>query len=314
MSFTFGADPEFIVVNNDEFKSAIGVLSRKENATLKNKNKYYFDNVLAEIAILPGKNKSEVLSNFKTALHDLAKLIKPNKFIIKASGHYPKKELACPEAKIAGCNAEWSVYSLQEVYPPDEDVEMMDGYYQFKTSFRSAGGHIHLGSENLLDSMVNHNVIRMMDLFLGIPSIFLDTDETSRSRRKIYGHAGSHRQPDHGLEYRTLGNFWFSSPELVSLIYDLSEFSLEFVDKKYHERFWSVNEDLLDEEDPSVAYTCFGYDVNSLRKAIDTCNKKTAEKFMMFIGNYLPASLMSEIDRLSGQPLQDPYESWAINV
>jgi hypothetical protein len=197
-------------------------------------------------------------------------------------------------------------------FPPDEVVDLLDGYYQFKTPFRSAGGHIHLGSENLQDPMQVFSVIRMMDLFIGIPSIFLDTDDTSKERRRIYGHAGSHRVPDYGLEYRALGNFWLSSPELVGLMYDLSSFVLDFVGNNSHERFWSVDEDLLDEDDPSLAYSCFGYDVNMLKKSINTCNKKSAEKFMIFISNYLPSHLMQEIERLSGKPLQDPYVAWSI--
>ena len=310
--FSFGLDPEFMLMQDSELKSAISFLPKKENAISKNGNDFYFDNVLAEIAIKPANSKDEAITNIQSALQNLAKLIGSAKFVIKASGNYPKSELNCSDAKIAGCNPEWNVYSLQQVFPPDEDVDLLDGYYQFKTPFRSAGGHIHLGSDDLEDPMQVFGVIRMMDLFIGIPSIFLDTDETSKDRRRIYGHAGSHRVPEYGLEYRTLGNFWLSSPELVGLIYDLSSFVLDFVGNKHHERFWKINEDLLDEEDPSLAYSCVGYDVNALKKAINTCNKKLADKFMIFAGNYLPDNLLNEIDRLSGKPLQNPYDAWSI--
>lgn len=311
-SFSFGCDPEFMIEHHEELKSAIGILPKKENAVSKNGHGYYYDNVLAEISVKPANTQDEALINVRQALHGLARLVSPGKFIIRASANYPNKELNCSEAKIAGCNPEWDVYTLQCVFPPDEDVDMLDGYYQFKTAFRSAGGHIHLGSEKLQDPAEVFSVIRMMDLFIGIPSIFLDTDETSKDRRRIYGHAGSHRIPDYGLEYRALGNFWLSSPELVALMYGLSAFVLNFVDKKHHERFWTVNEELLDEDDPSLAYSCHGYDCNALIKTINTCNRKQAEKFMMFVGNYLPTSLLKEIDRLSGKPLQDPYVAWDI--
>jgi len=313
MSFTFGSDPEFMLTHHDELKSAIGILPKKENATVKNGNGYYFDNVLAEIAVKPAKSKDEALANVRDALTGLARLVSPGKFVIRASANYPKKELNCPDAKIAGCNPEWNVYTLQMVFPPDEDVDLQDGFYQFKGPFRSAGGHIHLGSERLLDPTEMFSVVRMMDLFVGIPSIFLDTDETSKERRRIYGHAGSHRSPEYGVEYRALGNFWFSSPELVALMYDLSAFTLKFVEQKLHERFWSVNEDLLDDDDPSIAYKCFGYDLKLLLKAINNCDRKQAEKFMMFVSNYLPTKLVAEIDRLSGRPLPDPYEAWNLS-
>ena len=312
MQFTWGSDPEFMIVHHGELKSAIDILPPKETPIKKNGNAFYFDNVLAEIAVKPAETKNEALNNIKKSLCELAKIVSPAKFVIKASANFPYKEISGPKAKIAGCNPEWNAYSLQIVLPPDEEVELMEGYYQFKTPFRSAGGHIHLGAEELLDESVILNVIRMMDLFIGIPSLYLDLDPTSINRRRIYGHAGSHRKTEYGLEYRTLGNFWLSSPKLVSLIYDLSEFTLNFVEQNLHEKFWSVNEDLLDEEDPSVAYNCFGYDINSLINCINNCDKSQADKFMTFISNYLPDKLYNEIENLIGQPLPDIYESWGI--
>jgi hypothetical protein len=301
-----------MIANNGELKSAIGILPRKEKAIVQNGNEFYFDNMLGEIAVKPARTQTEALSHIRQSLNDFAKIIKPNKFLIKASENYPKKEINCIDAKIAGCNPEWNVYTLECIFPPDEDVDLLDGYYQFKTHFRSAGGHIHVGSEMLHDNMEALNTIRMMDLFLGIPSIFLDTDETSGNRRRMYGHAGSHRITDYGIEYRALGNFWLSSPDLVALMYNLTNFTLDFVAKKQYEKFWTVDEELLDEEDPSVAYKCFGYDVSLMRQAIDTCNKNMASKFMIFINNYLPDELIREIDRLNGKPLQNPYTAWDI--
>lgn len=312
-NFSWGTDPEFMIIHHGELKSAIGILPKKEKAVVsKNGHSFYFDNVLAEISIKPANNKDEAVSNVRSALYELSKAVSPGKFIIRASDNYPKKELNCFDAKIASCNPEWDVYSLQQIFPPDEDVDLLDGYYQFKTLFRSAGGHIHIGSERLQDPLEAFGVIRMMDLFLGIPSIYMDTDITSKDRRKIYGHAGSHRMPEYGVEYRTLGNFWLSSPEHVSLIYDLTEFVLDFVENKNHEKFWSVDESLFDEDDPSLAYTCFGYNVEMLRKAINTCNKKEAEKFMMFISNYLPPRLLDAINQLSEKEIPDPYVAWNI--
>jgi hypothetical protein len=311
MSFTFGSDPEFMLTHMGELKSAIGILPKKENPMIKNGHRFYFDNVLSEMAIKPASSKKEAIENTKDALQIMSSTILPCKISIKASGNYSKKDINCPDARIAGCDPEWDVYTLQCLFPPDSEVDMIDGHYQFKTPFRSAGGHIHIGSESLQDPMEIFSAIRMMDLFIGIPSLFLDHDETSKDRRKIYGHAGSHRVPDHGLEYRVLGNFWFSSPDLFSLIYDLSEFVMNFVSEKTHERLWSVDEDML-EEDPIEAYTCFGYDVNLLQKAINTCDNKLATKFMMVVSNYLPNGLMQEIDRLSHMPIQNPYKTWEL--
>ena len=311
-NFCFGIDPEFILIEKSNFKSAIGVLPSKEKALEKNGNKYYFDNVLAEIAVKPAKSKKEALKNVQKALEGLAKLIDPIRFTIKASGNYPEEELNCEEARIASCNPEWNVYSLEQILPPDEDVDLLDGYYQFKTPFRSAGGHIHIGSDQLEDALETFNVIRMMDLFIGVPSILMDNDPSSKDRRKIYGHAGSHRIPEYGLEYRSLSNFWLSSPNHVDLIYDLTDFTLDFVKQKNQDQLWTVDEEILDGEEPSLAYDCFGYDPENLCETINTCNKEEAEKFMVLISKYIPKNLLQKINTLSKEGVSDPYIAWDI--
>jgi hypothetical protein len=304
MEFTFGCDPEFMLNRWEELQSAIPLLPKKEKAVLKNGNGFYFDNVLAEIAVKPSKTKKELFTNIQNALLHLAKLIKPCRFTIRSSARYPSKQLDDKEAKIAGCNPEWNVYTLKCILPPEEVIS--------KTTFRTAGGHIHVGAKGLDDPIKSFDVIRMMDLFIGIPSLFMDTDPTSKDRRKIYGHAGSHRMTDYGFEYRSLGNFWFSSPEHVSLIYDLVAFVLDFVENENHKKFWSVNEKMLQGNDPSRAYTCIGYDAKLLCKSINSCDKNQAEKFMLFIHNYLTDDLANRIEKLSEKPLPNPYESWEL--
>ena len=37
-----------------------------------------------------------------------------------------------------------------------------------------------------------------------------------------------------------------------------------------------------------------------------------ADKFLLFIQNYLPKNLIEKIESLSNKPLADPYESWEI--
>ena len=312
--FSFGNDPEYCLVQENQLKSAIGILSSKEHPKKIKGHRFYYDNVLAEIATKPGKNINDVLFNTQESLKILAELIHPLKFEIKAAMEYPAKELKCDQAKIAGCNPEWSVYTLDVIDPPEFLVDFKDGYLYFRGPLRTAGGHIHLGSELLSDSLPIFNVIRMMDLFIGIPSIFMDTDPTSKKRRTVYGLAGSHRIPEEGLrvEYRALGNFWLSSPEHVELIYDLSEFVLDFVGNEDHEKFWAIKEELLDDDDPSLAHICTGYDVAALQASINTCDKKQAAKFMMIVNNYLPSNLLTRITNLSGKDLPNPYDTWSL--
>lgn len=304
MNFTFGSDPEFMIGKNDEIVSAISLLPRKESSLNRSGSKFYYDNVLAEVAIKPASTKQQAVEHTRQALVQLSKLVKPYKFLIRSSAKYPIKQLTHKEARIAGCNPEWNVYTLKCVLPPEEIIS--------NTSFRTAGGHIHIGSEGLNNPVKAFDVIRMMDLFIGIPSLFLDRDESSKERRKIYGHAGSHRATNYGFEYRTLGNFWFQSPAHVELIYDLVNFALEFVAEGGHKKFWLVNEALLEGHDPSKAYKCTGYDAKLLCKTINGCDIQQAEKFLMFIHNYLPYDLSDKIELLSSQEMSDPYETWSL--
>jgi hypothetical protein len=304
MNFTFGTDPEFMVTRWEDLQSAIDLLPKKEASLARNGSRFYYDNVLAEIAVKPAKTREEAVANVRTALQNLAKLLKPARFVIRASAKYPVKQLAHKEAKIAGCNPEWDAYSLRCILPPDEIIS--------KTSFRTAGGHIHIGAELFTDPIQSFNAIRMMDLFMAVPALYLDTDESSKERRKVYGHAGSHRTTDYGFEYRALGNFWLSSPDHVRLMYDLTAFIIDFVEHEGHKKFWNFDSSMLESDNPSKAFACTGYDVKLLCKCINTCDKKLADKFMLIVHNYLPDELVHDIERLSGVSLPDPYEAWGI--
>jgi hypothetical protein len=57
MNFTFGSDPEFMISRWDELQSAIPLLPKKEQALIRNGSKFYYDNVLAEIAFKPASSK-----------------------------------------------------------------------------------------------------------------------------------------------------------------------------------------------------------------------------------------------------------------
>ena len=48
-------------------------------------------------------------------------------------------------------------------------------------------------------------------------TVVWDTDD---QRRQLYGKAGAFREQPHGVEYRTLSNFWIFSKDLISEVYD----------------------------------------------------------------------------------------------
>lgn len=300
MDFSIGSDPEFFL-QKEKYKSAIGILPSRENAIKKNECLYYYDNVLAEAQLKPANSKNEFIKNIQNCLKGLISIINPYEISLISALNFPENELKDKDARIAACNPEWCAYSLTQNLAPQEII--------MNTPFRTAGGHIHLGCNLLHEGIFILNTIKMLDLFLGIPSILLDKDKTAKDRRKIYGLAGSHRIPNHGVEYRTLGNFWLNSPELANFVYDVCNFVLNFVSEKGYEKFWSINEELLDADDPSLAYYCFGYDINLMRKAINNCDKKTANKFMLIVKNYWPDYITKTFDFLENKEF-NLYKEW----
>jgi hypothetical protein len=306
-----GSDPEFMLTKNDQYFSAISIIpANKYERQRIGRNEFYHDNVMAECAVYPGKTKSDVISNIRECLNDYIQLIKPYKLKVQASQNYPASELLDPRAKKAGCDPEMDVYSLTTVKPPEEE---------FATNpLRTAGGHIHLGCKMAQDEFQGYFIIRMLDLCLGLPSIYLDKDTSSPMRRKIYGNAGRFRKPKWGVEYRSLGNFWLASPTLVILIYDVCNFVLEFVKKERHYDFWSVDDRLNDPESwydedwsPACSYHCNGYNLNDLRAAIDDSDKNKGEQFWPILEKIMPKELFFELKK--DYPTYDLYKEWTIN-
>lgn len=306
MSLTFGSDPEFMLVRDGRYYSATGIVSgTKERRLTHGGHEFYYDNVMAECAIRPSNSKEETLHNFRECFHHYAKLVHPYRLTPQASFNFPSQQLLHKDARDVGCKTEYCAYLLQEI--KDENTI----YLIKKTNFRSAGGHIHLGSKSLQDSYNQAFVVRMLDLFLGLPLIFIDRDGTAPMRRQIYGRAGRHRRPAHGLEYRTPGNYWLSSPELVGLVYDLCVFSVKFVEAGRHWKFWRVD----DEERPDYwnAHKCFGYDLQELRDSIDHSNLACGEKFLHLIRHHLPVQLLRTLcDAAEYRGKHDFYEEWGL--
>jgi len=85
---------------------------------------------------------------------------------------------------------------------------------------RSGAGHIHVGSGVFGPdkTYIDHNKgIKAFDMLVGIPAVLCDRDPGAAERRKVYGLAGEYRLPSHGVEYRTLSNFWLRNYALFSL-------------------------------------------------------------------------------------------------
>ena len=312
MRFSFGTDPEFMITRDGQYFSAISLVpSTKYERHKIGDGEFYHDNVMAECAVPPSKTKEDTINNIGTVLRDYATLIRPFQLKIQASQDYPTSELQHPEAKKIGCDPEWDVYSLKVVKPPEEEF--------ITNPLRTAGGHIHLGCKLAQDEFQGYFIVRMLDLCLGLPSIYLDNDPSSKARRKIYGNAGRFRVPKWGIEYRSLGNFWLASPDLVGLVYDICDFVLDFVRKEKYYSLWSVDKDKLYDPNswydenwtPADCYHCTGYNLADLRSAIDDSDRDKGEQFCPLLKKIMPHRLINRLENI--HPTYDFYKEWNIN-
>lgn len=314
MKFTFGTDPEFVLVDkNNKACSAIPILKGDKNSRKKSGNCYfYYDNVLGECSLPPASSKKEAVENIGDCLKRFAKLVRPYKIAPIASYVFDKSELLHEDAFKINCEKEICAYAI--------DIANVDEKVFEKTDLRSAGGHIHLGNEMILQGYNSIMLIKMLDLFLGIPSIFVDHDPSSKTRKKLYGNAGRYRCTPYGVEYRSMGNFWLSSPKYVELIYDICDFSLDFVLSGKVNDLWTVDEKRLYSREawsdvnfhPSQCHTCTAYDVDLLRKTINNMDVKSGKKFLSYANDFYPTKIKNQIEELSVVKSYDLYEEWKI--
>lgn len=304
---TLGSDPELLIVKGTKPQSAIGVVQgTAENRIYIKGHAFYYDNVLAECAIKPGRSKKDVVGNFREALEIYAKMVRPFKLKPQACCDFPDSQLRHEDARKVGCAPDWCAYEVKLKEPPKEAIQ--------NGNLRSCGGHIHLGSDLLAsDGPEPILAIYLLDLFVGVPSLWLDKDPTSARRRAIYGHAGRYRSKDYGLEYRSLSNFWLTSPDLVGLIYDLCKFTHDYLEDGRGWDLWKFDEEVFyDTTELSEAWTC-SYDTAMLRKAINFGDQKLAEPLLKLAMDQMPKTLRTNVQAMMDRAEDgDFYANWGL--
>ena len=103
------------------------------------------------------------------------------------------------------CDPDYNAYT-EEVNPKPEGAS---------TNLRSAGFHVHVGYPNQ-NYETSVNIVKWMDVFLGVPSLLLDPDT---ERRKLYGKAGCFRLQPWGVEYRVLSSYMMHNETFIRYVY-----------------------------------------------------------------------------------------------
>jgi len=245
---TIGSDPELFLIN----ENGVGIPSEeyfkgsKEDPTdLKGGYMILCDNVMVEYNIPAVKTADDFVNAHKKMFNYIEKNTPDYIFIdVSPSKFFIKEKLQGEKAKEFGCEPDFSAWLQEENEKPDPEEGL-----------RSCGGHIHVGYPN--PEMDNSEFyIRLMDYFLGVPSVLLDEDT---KRRTMYGKAGCCRFKPYGFEYRTLSNFWLTDEKTIKWVFN-----------QVHKMFEFANNNLT-----------FDFpDREEIQECINTSNKQLAEKLI----------------------------------
>jgi hypothetical protein len=223
-NFLIGTDPEFFLYSEEKNKyiPVCGLVGgTKDNPLpIATENKGFSlqeDNVCVEFTIPPVNNIEDWVNNINFVKNYVNEtILKPKNLLpmYYASARFELEDLQSKQAQTMGCDVSYNAWSFEP-----HKVDRSD------KTLRTAGFHIHVGYDRP-DMDVSVDLIRAMDLFIGVPSVLLDPDT---ERRKMYGKAGDYRIKPYGTEYRPLSAYFLSDDELLRWVYNSTLKAIEFV-------------------------------------------------------------------------------------
>lgn len=214
-----GADPEIFVSNKGRLVSAYGLIGGTKDEPIKvQQGAVQVDGMALEFNIDPAANKKEFISNIDTVMGILKGMVPEHQFEIIPVAEFGMDYISKQPEKATelGCSPDYDAWKMDVNPRPDG-----------KRSFRTAAGHIHFGFVEENDAPIEaqgyieycSNIVRELDFYLALPSLFYDNDA---KRRELYGKAGAFRPKTYGFEYRTLSNMWLASSALKEWAYEAS--------------------------------------------------------------------------------------------
>ena len=250
------SDPEmFTKDSNNIITSVAGMLGCDKWNKLKVSDGVNIqeDNVLVEFDIAPCDSFAGFNKLLKEGIDASRKIISPFGYDIAegVSSHiYSDAEIASFHESVLefGCVPDFNGVTGSQNPRPQA----------FHTGLRSAGGHIHFGfSDDVqVTQQTQSKMTVMCDLFLGLTSLLLDSDNR---RRELYGQAGSIRYKDYGIEYRSLSNFWIFEEAKRKWAYDqaVKAFAAMKNDDHFYELVAMVNpmeiQRVINQDDKAMA-------------------------------------------------------------
>lgn len=301
VKFLLGADPELMLRHktSGQLVSAIPIIKEGKGAGRPldkgGQNCVLHDNTLVEFNTAPAANEEEFVTTLDFVLKAIQQTLpEPLELHLQSSADYPASELEDPQARAFGCEPDYNAWLLAMNEVPAGAADR---------PFRSAGGHIHIGMTTgktdlnriLDDDYGKVDVVKALDIFPGLISVFLDPDPTAAARRALYGGAGAHRPKPYGVEYRALGNWWLRSPRYARLVYKLTAVALDVLVEGHLPKL--INE--IGEE--------------KIQAVINDSDKRQARQlYKKHLVKFLPGEVGLEIQALYSTKPEDFRAAWAL--
>lgn len=220
--FLIGCDPElFLVDAAGAFKSSIGLIGGSKDFPrplheLGDGYAVQEDNVAVEFNTPPAESAeqfntfvSRTIEYLQEYVNNMAGLT----FSKESAAIFPNSELENPMALNFGCDPDYNAWTMKRNPRPKA----------INAALRSCGGHVHVGYK-FVDVKQASTLIKLMDKYLGIPSVLMDTGEL---RKELYGKHGACRFKPYGVEYRVLSNFWIFDEKLRTWVYNNTSMALD---------------------------------------------------------------------------------------
>lgn len=227
---SIGADPELLLVDSDNIlRSAIGVIPGEKGIPFKTEcgGQVHYDNVTAEFAILPVTTAFDFNKSIFRMMRNISTMADAHNLEVSehSFGVYSAEELKPMAARISGCDPDYNAWTGEQNPPPDYEI----------TAERAAGGHVHIGVDDLSDSN-RIQLVKVLDLFVTMPLMRYEDPR----RRKLYGRAGAFRPKSYGLEYRSPSNAWVFKTSRRSWMYRAVNHAVEQFENITAEPIWEM--------------------------------------------------------------------------
>lgn len=325
--FSLGCDPELFLTNIKGIIGAEKVVDAK--GILTSSGKAVLDGVQLELHPAPSTCRQSLAGNIAAIVQAISAELDKRTDGVKMSFNpvvtVSKKELdtLSDQAKMLGCAPSLSTHNPGATLKVAKRNERM----------RSAGGHLHLAvgstfhgpagaDKKPTDNPDTIRFVNLLDILVGLPSVLLDRDPNAAKRRRVYGRAGEHRLPPHGVEYRTLSNFWLRNYILMSFVFGQARQAYNiWGSSKPHAKGYDIDylpvtvnfdfyADLLKRVDmKSVARAINRNDLDLAWKLWDKVSEFTTE-FNPHQGNGVNASTISNFNWWAKDIAENGIEKW----